>query len=373
MKEKVKITYVISGLDFSLGFLWLSKHIDPNKYEVSYIFLSKSAPALHSEFLNNGLDSTFYSIHSKRSYFKILLKLFVRFIKNRPTIVHAHLFEAGLLSMFASTAAFIKRRIYTRHHATYNSVYFPHMVKYDRLINTLASHLVAISNNVSEVLINAENVSPSKISLIPHGFQFDEFIITNPGRIEKLRESISLIRTGPTVGVISRHIELKGLQYIIPAFKKYLKDYPEATLVLANAVGNYKDEIKKTLETLPKESYIEIEFEKDLFSLYALFDLFIHVPIDSSVEAFGQVYVEALAAGIPSIFTLSGIAPDFIQHEKNALVVPYKNIDAIYDSMLRYSKDSTLKQTIIKQGREDVIKGFSFENSLDKMYKLYEY
>ncbi|MBL0097760.1 MAG: glycosyltransferase [Bacteroidetes bacterium] len=81
------------------------------------------------------------------------------------------------------------------------------------------------------------------------------------------------------------------MQYIIPAFERILKSQPKK---------------------LPSDSYIKIEFERDLFSLYSIFDYFIHAPIDPSVEAFGQVYIEALAAGIPSIFTLSGIAPDFI-------------------------------------------------------------
>ncbi len=43
-----------------------------------------------------------------------------------------------------------------------------------------------------------------------------------------------------------------------------------------------------------------------------------HVTIGKHYEAFGQIYVEALAAGIPSVFTLTGIAPEIIEHEHNA-------------------------------------------------------
>ncbi|MBK9400936.1 MAG: glycosyltransferase family 4 protein [Bacteroidetes bacterium] len=123
---------------------------------------------------------------------------------------------------------------------------------------------------------------------------------------------------------------------------------------------------------MPSDSYIKIEFEKDLFSLYSIFDYFIHVPIDPSVEAFGQVYIEALAAGIPSVFTLSGIAPDFIVDEKNALVVPFKDSDAIYNSLEKLIGNDVLKEKIVRQGRADVLNMFSFEKSILKMCEIYE-
>src|SRR5256885_4070776 len=38
-----------------------------------------------------------------------------------------------------------------------------------------------------------------------------------------------------------------------------------------------------------------------------LLDVFVHAPIAPQVEAFGQVYVEAMAAGVPSVITRAGI------------------------------------------------------------------
>jgi hypothetical protein len=53
------------------------------------------------------------------------------------------------------------------------------------------------------------------------------------------------------------------------------------------------------------------------------------VPIDDTIEAFGQTYIEALISGVPSVFTLSGVASEFIENGKNALVVDYKNSEQI--------------------------------------------
>jgi len=77
-------------------------------------------------------------------------------------------------------------------------------------------------------------------------------------------EDIELIKTkynfegyNPVIGVISRFTEWKGVQYIIPAFKLLLDEYPHAKLVLANATGDYENEINNLLMQLPADSYVK--------------------------------------------------------------------------------------------------------------------
>ena len=105
--------------------------------------------------------------------------------------------------------------------------------------------------------------------------------------------------------------------------------------------------------------------------LYSIFDIFVHVPVDKQCEAFGQVYVEALASKIPSIFTLSGIAPEFIKHKVNAYVCNFKNSQEIFEGMLFYINNKESKIAIARKGQEDVTKIFSIEKMIDKLEKFY--
>lgn len=326
------------------------------------------------QFILNGFGIRTRYIHSpsKSRYPLVFLKLLLHFMQRRPEIVHAHLFEAGFLSMPAALLAGIPQRIFTRHHATYHAEYFPHMVKYDRLINFLSTSIVSISSNVTEVLIENEHVNPRKIHTIPHGFDFKPFQNVPITRVAGLQKQYGIgTDHHPVVGVISRFVELKGIQYIIPAFIELRKEHPEAHLILANAVGNYTSEIHSLLKDVPANYYTIIQFEKDLFALYKLFDIFVHVPINPQVEAYGQVYIEALAAGIPSIFTLSGIAREFIENERNALVVPFKDSMSILHSMQRLINNQALRKRLITEGRFDVTNSFSLETMLHKLQTLY--
>lgn len=364
--------YVISGVDYSLGFEWLNDFLDQSRYEVCFVFLNDKEPSLHKLFLDKGVNSHFFALRSKFDFPILLFKLCRLIHLYKPNIVHTHLFEANLLGITAAWCMGVKKRVYTRHHSTFHIVYHPHMVKYDRYVNYLSTHIASISLNVSDVLIHQEGVKKEKVFLVRHGFDLDRFRQVSGPALELLKAKYNVHAKRPVIGVISRFTEWKGIQYILPAFGKLLQQYPDALLVLANAKGEYGSVIDSMLEKLPVDSYVKIPFERDLFSLYQLFDIFVHVPVDGAAEAFGQVYVEALAAGVPSVFTLSGIAQEFIVDKKNALVVPFKDSAAILEALMSLLQDDVLRKTIVDNGRKVVFDQFMIGNMMNALYEIYE-
>ena len=220
--------------------------------------------------------------------------------KNKIEIVHCHLFEACIFGLIGAKLAGKKKRIHTRHNSTINHDYYPHAVKYDKLINYLSTDIVAISQVVKDVLMKKEHVPEKKITIIYHGFDLEEMDKIARSAEASLVTKYNLAEDKkPVIGVISRFIHYKGIQYIIPAFKKLLEKYPNAQLVFANTSGPFSKEIKDILISLPSKNYILIPFEENIFGLYQLFDIFVHVPINAESEAFGLVYIEAWAMETP--------------------------------------------------------------------------
>ena len=58
MEKKIKIIYVISGVNYSLGFLWLSQFVNKERYDVRFIFLNKTLPSIYDELKNAGIKYT---------------------------------------------------------------------------------------------------------------------------------------------------------------------------------------------------------------------------------------------------------------------------------------------------------------------------
>ena len=367
-----KICYVISHIDKAMAFEWIAKSLK-TKFQLTFILLNPSSSNLEDFLVQQGLEVKRITYRGKQNFLSALIKAFFYFLASKPHVVHAHLFDAQLIGLTAAWLAGVKKRIYTRHNSNYHHVYHPRGVKFDIWSNRMATQIISISQSTDHTLVQLEHVAPSKIVRIPHGFELKAFEASSAESVNKLCKKWHIDQTKPVIGVIARHIEWKGIQFIVPAFRKFLDEYPTATLVLANASGPYHETLVEISKTIPSGNVVLLPFEEDIASLYALFDIYVHTPVDSLAEAFGQTYVEALAAGVPSIFTLSGVAAEFIVHERNALVVKFKNTEEIYQSLMRLWKDEELRMLLSKNGRQDVFSQFGAEPMLDSLSKLYDY
>lgn len=371
MLKKITVTYVISNINKALAFEWISFYINRNKFNLHFILLNPGDSELEKYLKENQVSITRITYTGKKDIPKAILKTCRILKKQKADIIHTHLFEASIVGLTAAWLMRIKKRIHTRHHSIYHHSYFPKAVKYDRFINRLSTDIIAISEVVKNVLINSEQVPEKKIHLIHHGFKLADFKVVAEPAIQLLRHKYVRQDSTPVIGVISRYTEWKGVHYIIPAFKKFLTIYPDALLILANADGDYKPVIQGLLNDLPKKNFVETVFEPNIFALYKLFDIFIHVPITAETEAFGQTYVEVMAAGIPSIVTLSGIANEFIETGRNAYVVPFKNSDAICDAMLTLAENKALRNTLVINGEKDVFSRFDLSKMILSLELLY--
>jgi glycosyltransferase involved in cell wall biosynthesis len=354
-----------------LAFEWIATQIDKDKYALDFILINSEETDLEVFLNKNGNNTVRFISKGKLSWPKVWLQIFWYLRKRKPQIVHCHLFQASFLGLLAAKFAGIPKRIYTRHHSDYHFRYFPKGVKWDKFINSLATLIVAPSKAVVHVLRDLESVPPNKVVLVNHGFDLDYFENVPSDLAASIKCKYNLENKRPVVGVISRFTELKGIQYIIPAFKSFLNEYPNALLLLFNAKGDYEKQIELLLGELPSGSYKTIPFEPQLSGVYSLFDCFLQVSTDTNIEAFGQTYVEALAAGVPSIFTLSGVANEFIVDKKNALVVRFENETDILDALTTCANNATLREQIIENGKQSVKELFSIQKMISSLEMLY--
>jgi glycosyltransferase involved in cell wall biosynthesis len=367
----IKVTYIISDINKASAFEWIALHLDRKKIELSFILLNPDESYLENFLLENSVNVTRIICRSKKDWPKAWFQLYLLLKKRKPEVIHCHLIQANILGLTAGWYASIPSRIYTRHHSSIHHFYYKKGIFWDRLSNYFSTKIIAISPMVKDILKDWEKVKESKIRFIPHGFLLEKFLTVEEDRIKTIESKYQLENSSPVVGVISRFTEWKGVQYIIPAFKNLLNDYPNAVLTLYNASGEFEDSIKELLKSVPASQYRLIKFENDIEAALHSMDIFIHTPIDFHFEAFGQIYIEALAAKVPSIFTLSGIAAEFIEDGKNALVVPFKNSDAIYQAMLKILKEDDLKQRLRTNGYASVVEKFSLKKMLQELENLY--
>jgi len=372
VSAKKKITYVISLVSHSLLFERTLALLNRDKYELTVVLLHSHKTEFESNIADFGISVYRIDYKSKKDIPTATARMGKLFRKIKPDIVHTHLFEGSLIGSVAARVAGIKRRVHTRHDATIHHDYFPSAVKYDKLINRLSTDIISITENVKNILTEKENAPAEKITVIHHGFRIEDFSELSSDESSEIKQKYSSIKGSPVIGVVSRFIEWKGIQYTIDAFVDVLKKYPSAHLVLANAQGPYDKQIRTKLESIPADRYTIIHFEKSAAALFSLFDIFVHVPVDDKSEAFGQVYIEAMAAGIPSIITRSGIACDYAADRENCLVVPYRNAPAISKAILELAENKTLSAKLRDNARKLAADEFTLERMITQLEKLYD-
>lgn len=368
--KKIKIVYIVSNIDKAIAFEWIVNKLDRDTFDLSFILLNPTASNIESFLQKADISVQRIKYTGVRDSLKALVSVYFLLKRSKPNIIHCHLFDASIIGLVSGKLARIKKRIYTRHHSVYNWKYNPKGIKYDHFINWLATDIVAISENVKTILLNKEKVNPARIHLIHHGFDLNAFDKVSGNRIRVLSQKHNPDNKSPVIGVIARWIEWKGIQYIVPAFNRLLKNFPNALLILANANGPFNKEICELLKSIPQKSFQVIDFESDIFALYKLFNVYVHVPIDEEIEAFGQTYVEALAAGIPSIFTRSGVAKEFIT-DQTSLLVPFKNSTEIYNGLRKLLEEPAVGKMLVYNGL-NTIQCFEIDRHIDKLKELYK-
>lgn len=368
----MKITYIVSGITRSVFFEHTAVELKKLGYDIDFILVGNRGNEFGLFLQANDFKCNLINLKGWISYPACIKQIYKIIKNNQPDIVHTHLTTANILGLPAAKLAGIKLRVFTKHSGQTGHKDLK-LKLYEYITKAFTVYAVAITKREKEALVR-EKYKKRHIEVIHHGFDIERFMKNDLRELSLLRNKYNPEGKSPVIGIISRCVEWKGIQYAIPAYKNLLKDYPNALLCLFNfsEQEEYSSFINKQLEEIPSTSYIKIDFENNVYDMYKLFDVFVHIPIDPISEAFGQVYVESLASGIPSVFTLSGIANDFIVHNENAQVVDFKNSNEVYIAIKRYLEDLLMAQRIVENGITSVRKEFSLNNYITHLDNFYQ-
>jgi glycosyltransferase involved in cell wall biosynthesis len=162
---------------------------------------------------------------------------------------------------------------------------------------------------------------------------------------------------------VARLIERKGIQDVLRAVAE-LRD-PDISLLIVGE-GNYKDQLKKLSHDLSLDDRVTFYgfcHPDKLPGLLVNSDVFI---LPSRAEAFGNVFVEAMACGLPVIGSDTGGIPDLIGEENGILVKP-GNIEMIKQAIVAMKESKQLMLNMGAANRKKVRENFIW-SSITKQY-----
>jgi glycosyltransferase involved in cell wall biosynthesis len=214
-----------------------------------------------------------------------------------------------------------------------------------------------ILRHADHVLVNAPFVKEKTAKIFPHHNLSLVGVTIDPSFYRKIstKETLSLrsiLKIDPTDFVcicIGRLIPLKGQEYLLRALKQLIIVHPNIKLILVGK-GPLKSHLIKLCKELDINSYtrfIDQVENKELPVWYKMADVTIAPSIvdqEGETEGLGMTAIESLAAGTPIIASRVGGLGTHIVHEKNGLLIPPADPDALAEAIARILEDQALLQ-----------------------------
>jgi phosphatidylinositol alpha-1,6-mannosyltransferase len=164
----------------------------------------------------------------------------------------------------------------------------------------------------------------------------------------------------PVILSLTRLVARKGVDDTLRACAMLRKQYPDLSFIYCIAgSGPDQDRLKKLVEELDLDNLVyflgRVE-DSDLPMLYGSADIFCMPSRKDGpdVEGFGIVFLEAAAAGVPSIGSRSGGIPDAIKDQKTGLLVPEKNIEALANALHTLLVDEAYRHQLSQEAKQYV-------------------
>ncbi len=168
-------------------------------------------------------------------------------------------------------------------------------------------------------------------------------------------------------GEIARH---KGVFELARAFARVADELPELRLIYAGT-GSGVEETRRLVEQFGLGGRVEftgwLQAQRKRATLAGA-TMFV---LPSFVEGMPMALLEAMSFGLPVIATPVGGVPEIVTHERDGLLVPSGDIDALAAAITRLTSDPELRERLGRAARETVARRFSLDAAVEQLLGIY--
>jgi glycosyltransferase involved in cell wall biosynthesis len=242
-------------------------------------------------------------------------------------------------------------------------------LRYRFTYNVLADQVIA--NSVAtkrSLLMNAPWLKTDRVAVVYKGIDPAPYL-ERPEEGEALRAELGIPKDAPLVGFVGQIIERKGIHDIAAAMPMVLAAVPTARFLFVGT-GKLEGflENRVTVEGLA-DRVVRAGFRSDIPAVMKAIDMLL---LPSSVEGFGYVLVEAMAAAKPTVATNVSSIPEIVQHGETGLLVDVQDPPRLADAIVRLLKDRELALSMGRRGREVMLEKFTLDRMISGIEAVFD-
>jgi glycosyltransferase involved in cell wall biosynthesis len=276
-------------------------------------------------------------------------------------IVHAHVARDYPLAALAARRT-DARLVLTRH------VLFA-LNRIHRLTLRRTARVIGVSQAVTEGLRAQRIFDPRKIVSIHNGIDVDRFAKGREDVARRERSSNKKLR----VGMIGHLAPIKGQEDFIHAAALICNRHDDVEFIIAgedkSRNGEHRQGFEDLINKLNLNQHVRlVGWVDDVAKLLPTLDLFVS-PARS--EPFGLSIVEAMAAGVTIVATMSEGAQEIIEDRTTGYLAPVKDAEALAKAISELLFDPEERVRLSENARRAVRERFSLERMLSATEQVY--
>lgn len=240
---------------------------------------------------------------------------------------------------------------------------------YFKQIFKQADKIQAISNYLAKWAKDLGAECP--IEVVPNGVDIDKFQISNNKyQITNIKKQLGISENDKIIITVSRLVKKNGVGDLIKAMGFLSEDFH----LLIAGEGELKEELVSLTEKLNLQKRVHFlgnVSHNELPKYLSISNVFCRPSLS---EGLGNVFLEAMAAGIPVIGTKVGGIPDFLVENKTGWFCKAQNSRSIVEK-INYILDVNNKekiQKITENAKMIVEEKYSWELIANKMKNIFE-
>lgn len=287
--------------------------------------------------------------------FSIFVKLYQLMKKERPEVVHTHIYAARYALPVAAFCG-IPKKIHTVHNIAQQE-----QAKAGKIVNKfMFKHCgvvpAALSEEVKKTVEEVYKLSAEKIPVIFNGVDLSNCKVKED---YTKRDEFKIVHIG-------RFMDVKNHAMILKTFALFSKQHTDAKLQL---IGD--GELRKDMEQLAQELGVEnsVEFAGLQSNVYPWLhdaDIFI---LPSKFEGMPMTLIEAMGTGLPIIASAVGGVPDMLTDGENAMLIKPESEQLLASLEMLYY-DESIRRVLGQKALQRSL-AFSSETMAQRYIEIY--
>ena len=288
---------------------------------------------------------------------RALVHLYRIFRREQFTIVHTHTPKPGLLGQLAARMAGAPVVVNTIHGFYFHEHMPPAQRRFyiamERIAARCSDLILSQSREDLDTAIRLGICPRERIQLLGNGIDIQRFDRNrvDPATLAHLRSTLGLPSGVPVIGFVGRLVVEKGILELARAVQQVQSRFGPVTLLIVGGVDREKagalnhEDIQAAAGTA---TCIFAGVRQDMPDMYALMDVF---ALPSYREGFPRAPMEASAMGAPCVVTNVRGCREAVEHERNGLIVPLRDVDALAEALIRLLRDHDRRRAMGDAGR----------------------